>query len=140
MPPRVAAEPFKEVKDCIKQLGPNKWLLGPPLICERDDDKPSSAFRTRFVEPDGSSSKVQESLEGPPPHPRGPIQFVRCIATMQHGELASGHTSNQNLGLQDREQKLLPFNSYNKMPLQCRCPQSSSIMLSRWRTDHIPYF
>lgn len=24
------------VKDCIKQLSPNRWLLGPSLICERD--------------------------------------------------------------------------------------------------------
>lgn len=81
MPPRVAEEPFKEVKDCIKQLGPNKWLLGPSLICEREDEKSSSAFHTRFVAPDGSNSKGLESLEGSPPDPKGPIQFVRCIAT-----------------------------------------------------------
>lgn len=81
MPPLVAEEPFKEVKDCIKQLGPNKWLLGPSLICEREDEKSSSAFHTRFVAPDVSNSKGLESLEGSPPDPKGPIQFVRCIAT-----------------------------------------------------------
>lgn len=80
-PPRVADEPFKEVKDCIKQLGLHKWLFGPSLIYERDDDKSSSAFRIRFVEPDGSSSKVQESLEGPPSDPNRLIQLVRCFAT-----------------------------------------------------------
>ena len=93
MPLRIDKEPRTEVKDCIKQLSSNCWLLGSSLICERDDIS-STAFRTRFLEPDGSNSKVQEngtSLEWSPPDPEGPIQFVRCMgrqATWRIGQWA----------------------------------------------------
>ena len=93
MPLRIDKEPFEEVKDCIKQLSPNSWLLGSSLICERDGIS-SSAFRTRLVESDGSNSQVQENvacLQWSPPDPKGPIQFVRCIgnqATSRIGQWA----------------------------------------------------
>lgn len=54
-------KPFEEVKDCIKQLSPNSWLLDSFLIYKRDGIS-SKAFRTRLVESDGSNSQVQENV------------------------------------------------------------------------------
>lgn len=70
------------VKNCIKQLGPNHWLLGPSLICKRDIS--SNTFSTFF-------KSKESSLEGSPLDPKGPIQLVRCIqgnATWRIGEWA----------------------------------------------------
>lgn len=58
------------VKDCVKQLNPNCWLLGPSLICERNTK--SNSFSTYF--------KSDESiLKWSPIDAQGPIKLVRCI-------------------------------------------------------------
>ncbi len=41
-----------EGKDCVKQLGPNRWLLGSFLICERDISL--NAFSTFFKSKESS--------------------------------------------------------------------------------------
>lgn len=70
------------VKDCIKQLSPNRWLLGPSLICEQDIE--SNKFSTYF--------KSDESkFEWSPINSQSPIQLVRCIqgqATWKIGKWA----------------------------------------------------
>ena len=70
------------VKDCIKQLSPNRWLLGPSLICEQDME--SNNFSTYF-------KSDEPILTWSPIDPQGPIQLVRCIqgqATWKIGEWA----------------------------------------------------
>lgn len=70
------------VKNCIKQLGPNRWLLGPSLICEQDIL--SNTWSTYFKSEDSV-------LEWSPLDPIGPIQLVRCIlgyATWRIGDWA----------------------------------------------------
>lgn len=71
-----------EVKDCIKQISPKRWLLGPSLICEQDIL--SNTFSVFF--------KSEESTwEWVPLDPNGPIQLVRCIqgqATWRIGDWA----------------------------------------------------
>lgn len=84
------------VKDCIKQLSPNRWLLGPSLICEQDGV--SKRFSTYF--------KSDESiLSWSPLDPQGPIQLVRCIqgkATWKIGEWAYFKTNDwiENMGME----------------------------------------
>lgn len=84
------------VKDCIKQLSLNRWLLGPSLICERDVE--SKKNFTYF--------KSDESiLSWSPIDPQGPIQLVRCIqgkATWKIGEWAYFKTNDwiENMGME----------------------------------------
>lgn len=76
------------VKDCIKKLGPNCWLLSPSLIYERDIE--SNNFSTYF--------KSDESkLEWSTIDPRGSVPLVRCIQgqqTWKIGEWAYFKTKN----------------------------------------------
>lgn len=87
------------VKDCIKQLSRNRWLLGPSLICERDIE--SNNFSTYFITSDDESI-----LEWSPIDPQeGPIQLVRCIqgqATWKIDDWAYFKTKNwtQKMGLE----------------------------------------
>lgn len=90
MAPWIDPNPHPAVRDCIKELGPNRWLLGPFLICERDIS--TNTYRTWF-DRDGSDLDEDDFYEEKwsPPDPDGPIQFVRCIedhATWKIGEWA----------------------------------------------------
>lgn len=70
------------IKNCIKKLSKNRWLLGPSLICEQDTL--SNTFSTYF-------KSAESILEESPLDPEGPIQLVRCIsgeATWRIGEWA----------------------------------------------------
>lgn len=58
------------VKDCIKQLSKNHWLLGPSLMLERDIS--SDTFSTFFI-------SKEFNLEWLPLDPKGPIQLLTCF-------------------------------------------------------------
>lgn len=56
------------IKDCIKQLSPNRWLLGPSLNCVQDIL--SNTFSKFF-------KSKKSTLEYLPLDPKGPIQLVK---------------------------------------------------------------
>ncbi len=84
-------EDHPAVKDCIKQLGPDRWLLGPFLICERDIS--SHAFSTFF-------KSKEFSLEWVPLDPKAQYSLLDAFKAEQHGGSASG---TEKMGLEFAE-------------------------------------
>lgn len=79
MPLRMPKEQHAVVKDCIKKMGPNRWLLGPSSSAEETTHQ-------KLIAP--GSGPLNQNPMHKITDPEGPIEFVRCWphATWRIGE------------------------------------------------------